>query len=295
MRGFTDYKNMYRKNGRKKAERKISDRPAEDDDLKILETDGMDEPDPTVNTVDTNVMEKKTERGLPERLIQARKQYMENIRTKQQETVKKEMYIESIIDRTLSFTKVFPQVNHSIEKLMSMLAAEKAKYKEVVIKYGLTLLGDEIEPLMFENGEYFTESENEFCRKLRSIEFYGGSEDGTEDLVGAVETGLGILNHAGDGDAYRGLLLLSDSLPEKDEMTPCFRCEEADDGTDQGLDFAIFYTYTDEFNPDLNFSGDDENREAVFHSLEDLIKDHGDTVVNEVRQQIHSILYQRSV
>ena len=70
---------------------------------------------------------------------------------------RKEILIEIIIDGTYSFSKVFLKVNYIIERIIKMIHEEKAEYRGIVIKYGLTVLHQKAEPCIFQDGGYYSE------------------------------------------------------------------------------------------------------------------------------------------
>lgn len=214
---------------------------------------------------------------------------------------RKEILIEIIIDGTYSFSKVFLKVNYIIERIIKMIHEEKAEYRGIVIKYGLTVLHQKAEPCIFQDGGYFTESEEELFQRILDIEFYGGNASGRENLRDALDTGLSILNNYGVENAYRGLMMFSDSLPENGDMYPDFLQDNQDGYINKGLRFAVIYTYNDEYMPKLKMVDGDgrmvENgkNEMFFGSMEELLSFDGFKITGRIRQIVNDILNQTSV
>ena len=215
--------------------------------------------------------------------------------------IRKKIFIEFVIDKTISFTTVFPKVFYIMETMMRELKYKKTEYRDVEIQYGLTLFNEDVEIKVFSNGEYFTRSEDEFLQALRNIRFSGGSDDGKEDLAGAIAKGMCVLQNAGEESAERGLFFFSDSMPIDDDMFPNFTEEEQDGYWNKGVRFAEFYTYTDKFKPIIwTVNGEGVNdgegtNEARMYSLKTLLDGDLDEASKKVENTVNRILNQCSV
>lgn len=213
----------------------------------------------------------------------------------------KEILVEFILDATYSFSAIYKAVYYAINQILMILRDKKMEYPGITIKYGLTLLHDHAEPINFDEGVYFTESEKEFLTMLQKIEFYGGSFTGREDLVSALDTGLRILNNYENKKAYRGLFMFSDSLPEEAGMKKDFLQESQNGYINKGLRFAVFYTYTDDFVPALKMVDADGNmvengrNEANYCHISSLLSSDQENVINKVCSMVDNLLAQVSV
>lgn len=205
-------------------------------------------------------------------------------------TVFKEIYIEMIIDGTYSFSKVFPAVYYSIRKMTDEIRAFRTQYKSVIVKYGLIVLNETPKAVKFDNA-YFTEDTKKFLEKIRSIVFTGGSESGRENINDAVKSGIRILNNFSPDKANRGLIVITDSLPESDELCPDFR--DIDECDNKGLRFATFYMNGEAvYMPALKMvdsDGDEtDNGKNVMniYNLESLLDEDGGQSIQRVVKEI---------
>lgn len=295
-----------------KNNRKENDRLVESEELNALKKDSYILKD--VPTNNNNAFEqkesysnhehfgKKTFADINEKITKEIREKAEESRNARENIViGKEVLFDIIIDGTYSFTTVFPKIYYILQNLTTMIYNEKLEYEGIGIKYGLTVLHKNAEAQVFKNNEYFTESEQEFLQELRNIEFYGGSENGRENLKEALDTGLRILNNCGEDNTYRGLLLFSDSLPEEEDLTPDFSQYNQNEYLNKGLRFAIFYTYKNDFFPKLKIVDGDGNitenvkNEVAFNNLEDLLSLNGNNLIEQIRRMIINIFNQTSI
>lgn len=216
--------------------------------------------------------------------------------------MRKEILLEIVIDGTFSFSTIYSVVFYMLEQLIASLEHKKEEYKGAVIKYGLTVFHEEAEPVTFSDGEYFTESEKEFLDELRNIKFFGGSVTGREDLNGAIDQALCILNNYGmEKNCNRGLLMFSDSLPEEDDMTPDFTSEEQGEYINKGLRFAAFYTFSSEFMPQLlivDGNGDiaeNGRNTIIFGDIHNILSESRGSLLERIHRMVTNILNQTSV
>lgn len=174
----------------------------------------------------------------------------------QRKSSERMVLIGIVLDGTPSFTTIYPKVYYVLEQFLTHLKKIKPDYKNVTIKYAVTVLHNDAEPIMFDNGDFFTESENEVITALTNMEFYGGSIEGPENLREAINEQLFVLNNIPNAEDIqniaRGLLMFTDSLPSDGDMTPDFMSNEPGEYGDYinyGLRFADFYAFSDEFMP----------------------------------------------
>lgn len=157
-----------------------------------------------------------------------------------------------VIDGSLSFSRLFPQVYYLLEN-------EIKKAHDSVVKYGLTVFHNENFSLqtLFANGDFFTDDIEEFLESLRSIEFFGGSWDGREDFSSPIRQAMECLrSHKGE-DVCKGLMFFSDSLPKEEQIHEEFSGDE--------LSFALFYIYSNDFFPVM------KNTRVQIKSISDLL------------------------
>lgn len=217
----------------------------------------------------------------------------------------KRICLEIIIDGTLSFTSVYPKVYYILQQFLQSLAEKKRDYKGVTMAYGLTVIREQPETVRFANGTSFTESEQELLGVLADMEFRGGNPDGLEELNQALNDSLQELNNTPDaGESYKGLLMLTDSLPADGDTMPDFSSNEPGrygDYTNYGLRFADFYAYSVDYMPrmrivDRNGKLTENGRNTcTYHSLQALLEQETEDTVRQVQGMITVILGQASV
>ena len=221
---------------------------------------------------------------------------------------KKELRIGIVLDCTYSFSTVYPVVYNVLQRFFNRLEQEKDQYKGFQLKYSLTMLHDEPEAFLFAGNSIVTSSEKEVLNALKTLEFYGGSEDGREDLNEALKNQLMTLNAGSDGknaDCYKGLLFFTDSLPEE-ELTPDFDEDdfEYNGNTYQnyGLRFAEIYSYDGRYKPNLkmvdgNGRPDSENgrNETDYYDIHILLNGDSTQIVENAEKLVNNIIVQASV
>lgn len=256
----------------------------------------------------------KTPEILSERRIQENSSEREMKKTRNVSVEKKNAYVADknkkimigiILDGTLSFTKVYPKVYYVLEQFLHNLILKKREYRGVIVKYGLTIMREDAELVVFSDGTFFTESEEELIDELRNIQFFGGSADGHENLGEAINQQLHTLNNTPDAqDTYKGIIMFTDSIPKEDETVPEFCSGEPGHYgayTNYGLRFANFYAYSDDFMPkmrivDRNGRLVENNRNTTtYNSLNTLLDQDVDKTVEQVQKMISVILSQASV
>lgn len=205
----------------------------------------------------------------------------------ERDTHKKRYLLGIVLDATLSFTAVYPQIYYLLERVLMNLKKAGESATDYQLKYGITLLRDRAERAVFADGSYFTGDEAQVLDYLASIEFRGGSRDGKEDITGGILEQLSAMNHfpgAGEPAKVRqGLLVLSDALQKEEKNLPDLTGDEPGvygDFRNHGLRFGYIYTYNDSYMPQLrivDYKGelveDEERNTCMFGSLALLLKD----------------------
>lgn len=134
------------------------------------------------------------------------------------------IWIDLILDNTVSMTFYYKVLYDKLFLLMNGLYQKtKASGKNLQIYYGITYIRDrepEIEMTFSENG--FTASVVHLLEKLKQVTFSGGSENGRENINGAIELSLRKLGRVADERSRCGIFLFTDSMPEKKDLCPCF-------------------------------------------------------------------------
>lgn len=194
------------------------------------------------------------------------------------------IYIDYILDTTLSFTRIFPEVYYVLENSMNLLKSKRREYKGIVLHYGLTVLGDQIQEDRFEKGA-FTESEEEFLKHLRELNFQGGLDSGAEPVNEAILASLQKLGKNSPSSANRGIILITDSMPE--DVRPDFRHVEG--CRDKGLRFAVGFLYSNRYAPKFDLGNrygepeeNDRNESGTFLEIRRLLSADGEKLLGKV-------------
>ena len=100
------------------------------------------------------------------------------------------LYLDFVVDGTASMYTIFPAVYYAAAHFLECLS----KY-EVYPMVGRTVIrnerqGEETEQVSFENGEFFTGEIPLFLKKLKSVQLYGGGDDGKESVHTAIARSL---------------------------------------------------------------------------------------------------------
>ena len=215
----------------------------------------------------------------------------------EQRKSKRIILISVAIDGSYSFTTVFPSVYYILKRVVENLESHRTKneFHNISFQYGLTIIRNQ-EPSQMTD---FTDKTEDFLDKVRSIEFYGGSEDGHEDVTVGIKAALSSMNkkaaEAEEGQRVDcGLIVFSDSIP-KENMHPKLYGVELDDQHDYGLRFARIYAYSNDYHPVFRMVDKDgkhnpnERQDSVCCSLKELLSQDGTTdieeIVNEIVQQ----------
>ena len=260
--------------------------------------------------------EKKAMRAEQEKkAMQAKQKVMQNTKENNSRSSKTLVHIGVILDATYSFSCVFPGIYLVLKEFMERMKTNKKKYPGGDFRYGLTVLHDEAESLRF-GGDEFTASEDTFMKKLMSIRFSGGGEDGKENLYSAIFEQIKTFStykdydkdHSGESKYWRvydGLIMLTDSLPKDENMEPDFSKDvlSVEKGfiSNNGLRFAQFYAFNDEFNPVMRMVDRDGNQtegeknSVIYDDIHELLKGDLKTAIKKVESMIDCIIRQTSV
>lgn len=160
----------------------------------------------------------------------------------------KTIYFSIVLDRTPSMISLYKAIYTKLTAMIDSMDRAVRNYKkkgQVELKWGLVLITEnepevvsfvssEKEPkvLPFSQAEktskdsFFTASPDRIKEALQAFSFYGGSPDGRENINGALEVALRTLSEASDGLGKRGILLLTDSLPQEEDLSPDFEFVE---------------------------------------------------------------------
>ena len=211
-----------------------------------------------------------------------------------------------VLDATYSITKVYPAIYVVLKEFLERMRTKSREYSGITFLYSLTVLHDKPSLLMFSDGP-FTRSSIEIENALRNLEFYGGSEDGREDLNAAVKMQLSALNmydHASKGyvKAYHGLLLFTDSMPKDGEERPNFSGDVWEEGiANHGLRFAQFYSYDGEYFPTMRMVDRDGEKSqeqknfASYGDIKDFLEGGREEAVKQIDGIVKTILDQTSI
>lgn len=204
------------------------------------------------------------------------------------------IYLETVLDTTFSFTEVFPAVYEALEACVLAIQKKKRDYPSIVVKYGLTVFHTDIMTVTY-HGDAFTESEEEFLESLRELKFTGGSRYGTEPLLNAaIEAGIRSMECSSEKPENRGLLVVTDSMPDDDNYD--FR--NLSDCANRGLRFAAVYANSNSWIPDFRMvDGEGRNTLNVKNRtfVAELKRLFGVEGAEEVRRMVTEMMYQTSV
>lgn len=305
--------NRYR---RKRRDRKISDRPVGEEELSL---DDMNIDDMCISGEEVPELPKGILDGMEEQQKTIRQQSAARVdyagqragereaskeperRRNGRSEVRKEVLIDFVVDGTFSFSKVFPRVYRVIEHIIGGFEQAKREYRGVDIRYGLTVFRGTAESCVFTGENEFTDSRQEFLSALRGVVFSGGSPDGRENLMSALDAALRSLNNEGGRYADRGLLLFSDSLPGDWDAEIDFLNDFQNGYLNRGLRFAVLYTYDDSFMPALKMVDHDgrpaENDKNFVscNSLQELLVSTGMETAEKIQKIVDGLLNQVSV
>lgn len=177
-----------------------------------------------------------------------------------------------VLDATLSFTSVYPQIYYFLERLLialKQIREEEGEKKKFV--YVLTLLKDEPEQVFF-GREKVTDDEDELLEALMEMEFSGGSTDGRENLTGALRALLQEMEKHSSRQSQMGILLISDAASLDENRF-------ADLTHHAGLRFACIYSGDNDYMPQFRLVDgkghltENEGNTCIYAKLPQLLAD----------------------
>lgn len=216
------------------------------------------------------------------------------------ETGNRIILIGIVLDTTLSFSAVYPQIYYMLERLLISMEGTDVK-NDLIIKYGLTLIHNDAENLVFDNNEKYTEDYIDVLHRLSEIDFYGGQPDGTENIGSAVMIQLSAMcEYEADNeeDLYKILFVFTDSIPLDNEMFPDFTEPFMFDNSNivnKGINSAYIYSYSGEYMPQLRIVNDNgsvaENARGtcIYESLRKVIEWNEAETINNMEELAVSI------
>lgn len=222
---------------------------------------------------------------------------------------KKKLHIGTVLDCTYSFSTVYPAVYAVLKRFFTRLEQDKGQYKGFQLEYSLTLLHNKPETFLFNGRSEVTGSEKEVLNALETLEFYGGSDTGRENLNDALKKQLVTLNMESsqeEQNSYKGLLFFTDSLPEEGEKNPDLDEDEfAYNGNtyeNAGLRFAEIYSYDGSYRPNLkmvdrNGWSDSENgrNEVDYYNIHTLLNGSTAQIAEDAERLVNNLILQASV
>lgn len=142
-----------------------------------------------------------------------------------------------VLDATISFSKVFPKFYYIFKNWIEAFEAPRGRTYN--IGYVLTELHDSASVCSIKNSTVLTKEQ--LFAAVRNLAFYGGAEDGREDIGGAIDNTLTAIENIpenGKKITY-GLMVFSDSMPKEKDLERDFTSMERD----KLLRFVYVYTY----------------------------------------------------
>lgn len=199
----------------------------------------------------------------------------------------KKILLGIVLDTTLSFAKMYPQIYYFLEHLLMNIESMKIKYDDFETAYSVVLLHDDAEVLKLTGDSSISKEEKDVIKKLAEISFYGGKKDGAEELGSAVQLQFTTMERYcdlmknRDCNISRELLVLTDSCATEGEKYRDFtKYNGCADGKKSycGLQQAFIISYKSSYMPMLRMVNEDNrlaenNRnKCIFGDIEDLLK-----------------------
>lgn len=180
---------------------------------------------------------------------------------KKKEVAEQSIYINIVLDSTASMQFIYESILMKLERMLLVLNDKRKKmYKGISLKWGLTLIQEKESKNVEFGKELFSSDTKKVCNVLRKLELKGGAENGRENINDAINLAMKNLMAASEGKSPCGLILLTDSLPEEEQLEPDF----SESGI---LRFAYLFVFdADEYEPE--FSVVDEDGEEASDSEE---------------------------
>lgn len=198
-----------------------------------------------------------------------------------------------VLDATLSFSAVYAQIYYMLERLVISLQEKSDSLGDVEVRYGVTLLRDHPDSLLMERDSYYTADSREALRRLADIDFYGGSDEGTEELGQAIRMQQRLMAQyeaCHSGEVTKVLMLFTDSMPRDGNLFPDYTepdRREKDNRYVCGVSAAYFYTYNGEYMPQMRITdsrgiiNESSSDTCVFGSIAEILDwDEKETIAN---------------
>lgn len=174
----------------------------------------------------------------------------------------KALVLGVVLDATLSFSVVYGQIYYLIEHLLINLKKLKKDKCDIDISYSVVLLHDKPENMRFSGKRSISKDEDEVLRSLADISFYGGSDDGHEELNSALNLQLKTINQYMDSvckqdknvSVSQQLIILTDSAAAVGKEFQNFTQNEPGvygDYTNHGLQQAFIISNGGDYMPQL--------------------------------------------
>lgn len=120
-----------------------------------------------------------------------------------------------VLDTTISFSTIYPQIYYFLERLMIGLKQVKEEHPPVSFEYSVVLLKDTPELMLFSDEKSVSKNEDEILDAFSEIEFQGGSANGAEDLTSTVKLLLKHMRREEPDKGRKGIIILSDAMPKE--------------------------------------------------------------------------------
>lgn len=206
-----------------------------------------------------------------------------------------------IMDGTPSFSVIFPEIYRVLCEFVRRTAEMKREVPDVAVRYGLLVFGgpgeDFRKAVNRAKDSYFTEDADLFLEWVKEIEFKGGAADGKEDVNGAIEEGIRMLETGSGETDNLGIVLFTDSLP--DDLKPRFDAVRTENRMHRGLRFANIYAYSDRYLPvfkivdrDGNVTEGEKNVGGKVTGIRALLEPNGSQVI---KNTVAEVMRQASV
>lgn len=164
-----------------------------------------------------------------------------------------------VLDATLSFSKIYPQIYYLLEHLIMNLEDRRTTADGLEIDYSVVLLHDEPELIkVIKDG-------SSIIRAMSDISFYGGGTEGTEALDKALTVQLSHMNSVRSGITEKNhysqvseqLIVITDSMEEHNRQSTAFTgIDMVSDkgGFNYGLQQAYIISYEGSYMPMLRMA-----------------------------------------
>lgn len=208
-----------------------------------------------------------------------------------------ELYLEFVIDGTISFSKIFVPVYRAIENAVYEIEKAAMDVGDVKIKYGLTVMGDRSRLTRHNNTTRYVGDKDAFLNSVKEIRFTGGNLSGYEDIHENIENALKKLENSTPEYANRALIVFTDSKPENEDEDVSFF--DIPGCPNRGIRFALIYLGSSEYYGyfklvDKN-GNDTEVGKNAFSEVRCISELLGADSVKSIRNLVYKLVYQTSV